>query len=118
MKSPSVIAVRAGVVVLTVSTALIHFWQAFLFLIPDVLFILNGIGYLGLLGALYLPIPRLSEYRHITRFVLIGYTALTIVLWFVITGGFGTAIAYTDKVIEAVLIALLFVDAALSRRRT
>ena len=46
---------KVGVIVLTIGTALIHL-QGF----P--LFILNGLGYLTLLAALTLPIPRISQY--------------------------------------------------------
>jgi len=114
---PAEIAVRVAIIILTAATAIIHFRQAFLFLIPDILFVLNGLGYLGLLAALYLPIPQLSGYKNIIRFVLIGYTALTIILWFVITGGFGMSIAYIDKVIEAVLIVMLAIEARFERSR-
>lgn len=114
---PAEIAVRVAIIILTVATAIIHFRQAFLFLIPDILFVLNGLGYLGLLAALCLPIPQLSGYENLIRFALIGYTALTIVLWFVITGGYGTSIAYIDKVIEVVLIAMLMVEARFASRR-
>jgi hypothetical protein len=57
MASTSVSAndpLRIGVIVLTVGTALIHLYLG-LQGIP--LFILNGLGYLGLLAALILPIP-------------------------------------------------------------
>lgn len=108
---PPAIAVRVGIIILTIATALIHFRQAFLFPTPDPLFLLNGVGYIGLLAALYLPIPKLAGYKKVIRLVLIGYTALTIILWFVITGGYGASIAYADKVIEAVLIALLLLEA-------
>lgn len=114
---PAEIAVRVAIIILTVATAIIHFRQAFLFLIPDILFVLNGISYLGLLAALYLPIARLAAYKNIIRFALIGFTALTIVLWFAITGGYGTSIAYIDKAIEAVLIVMLVIDARFASRR-
>ncbi len=48
------------------------------------------------------------------RFILVGYTALTIFLW--ILFGARTPIGYADKVIEVVLIALLLVEALRSRR--
>jgi hypothetical protein len=114
---PAGIAVRVGIIVLTVATAIIHFRVAFLFPTPDPLFILNGLGYLGLLAALYLPIPQLSGYRNLIRFALIGFTALTFALFFILTGGTGTAIAYIDKAIEAVLIVLLVVEARSASRR-
>jgi hypothetical protein len=51
-------ALRAGIVLLTLGTALIHLQLDF----PDPVFILNGLGYLTLLAALYLPIPRIARY--------------------------------------------------------
>ena len=112
MSSTSVSAkdpLRIGVIVLTVGTALIHLYLGLQGL-P--LFILNGLGYLTLLAALTLPIPRLSEYRNLTRWVLVGYAALTIFLWILV--GARNSIGYTDKIIELALIALLVLEA---RRR-
>ena len=100
---------RIGIIVLTVGTALIHLYLG---LQGFPLFFLNGFGYLALLAALTLPISRLSEYRNLTRWVLVGYAALTIFLWILV--GARNSIGYTDKVIELVLISLLVLDA---RRR-
>jgi hypothetical protein len=102
---------RVGVIVLTVGTALIHLYLG---LQGFPLFVLNGLGYLTLLAALILPIPRISDYRNLTRWILLGYTALTIFLWIVV--GARTVIGYTDKIIEIVLIALLVLEASRSRR--
>lgn len=99
---------QVGIALLTLATAIIHLQLAF----PDPVFILNGLGYLALLAALYLPIPQLTQYRHLVRWVLLGYTALTIFLW--VLFGASTPIGYADKVIEVVLITLLI----LSARRT
>jgi hypothetical protein len=96
--------VQAGIVVLTIATALIHLQLAF----PDPVFILNGLGYLTLLAALYLPIPQLSSYRDTVRWGLVGYAALTIFLWILI--GERTPIGFIDKAIEVALITLLLID--------
>ncbi len=117
MTGSSAVVVRVGIIALTIATALIHFRQAFLFPTPDPLFILNGLGYLGLLAALYLPIPQLSGYKRLIRFALIGFTALTFVLYFAINGFSFFPIGYTDKAIEAILIVLLVVEARFARRR-
>jgi hypothetical protein len=98
-------ALRGGIVLLTVATALIHLQLAF----PDPVFILNGLGYLALLAALYLPIPQVARYRHAARWVLVGYTTLTLFLWILI--GARTPIGYTTAVIEVALIALLLLEA-------
>ena len=96
-------ALRAGIAALTLATALIHLQLNF----PDPVFILNGLGYLALLVALFLP--SLARYRNLVRWALIGYAALTIFLWILL--GARTPIGYIDKVIEIVLIALLLIEA-------
>ena len=98
-------ALRASIVGLTLATALIHLQLNF----PDPVFILNGLGYLALLVALFVPIPRIQRYRRIARWALIGYTALTIFLWIIV--GARTPIGYVDKIIEVALISLLLPDA-------
>jgi uncharacterized membrane protein YeiH len=102
---------KVGVIVLTIGTALIHLYLG---LQGFPLFILNGLGYLTLLAALTLPIPRISQYRNLVRWVFVGYTALTIFLWILV--GARNAIGYTDKMIEIVLLALLVLEARNSRR--
>lgn len=109
---------RIGIIILTVATALIHFRLAFLFPTPDLLFLLNGVGYLVLLGLLYLPLGGLTRFRPVVRLALIAYTALTIILYFVIVGFQGNALGYATKTIEIALIALLAVEAATQSRRT
>jgi hypothetical protein len=42
------------------------------------MFILNDLGYITLLAALYLPIPQVARHRSAVRWVLIGYTAVAI----------------------------------------
>jgi hypothetical protein len=93
---------QLGIVVLTVATAAIHFRLAF-----DWLFIANGIGYLALLAALYLP--TFAAHRGLVRWLLIAYTALTVVLW-VLIGRKDIVIAYVDKAIEIALIVLLWLE--------
>ena len=61
---------QIGIIVFGLITALAHLAAAFdkeLFPEgPDPLFILNGLGYLGLLGAYFLPISFFQQ-RHDTR---------------------------------------------------
>jgi hypothetical protein len=106
---PTNAALQIGIIVLTLGTALIHFRLNF----PDPVFILNGLGYLALLAALILPVPQLANRRNVVRWVLVGYTALTIFLW--ILFGLRVPIGYADKVIEVALIVLLLLDARRSR---
>ena len=105
-----------GIFLLTLATALIHVYLA-LSAIPYyglnfgvLLFILNGLGYLGLLAVLQLPIPQLARFRSAARWTLVAYAALTIVLFFVMAP-FYDFIGYLDKAIEVALIALLLADA-------
>jgi hypothetical protein len=74
------------------------------------LFILNGLGYLGLLAILQLPIRRLARFRSAARWALIAFAALTIVLFFLMAPVY-PIIGYVDKAIEVALIALLLADA-------
>jgi hypothetical protein len=96
--------IRAAIIVLTLATALTHVSLLF----PDPVFIINGLGYLALLGAMYLPIPLLVPYRRQIRWLLIGYTLLTISLWL----AFGSRIllGYLNKLNEIVLLALLLLE--------
>jgi hypothetical protein len=98
-------AVRLAIVALALATAIIHIVLA----VPlsMVGFYLNGLGYIALAAALYLP--PLRRHRRLLRWLLMGYTALTIVLWLLIGRPY-TAIGYVDKAIELGLLALLWVD--------
>lgn len=95
---------QLGIVLLTLATATMHFVLIF----PDVLFILNALGYVTLLAALYLPLAALTPHRWLVRWLLMGYTALTIGLWLAI--GQRDAYAYVNKLIEVALLGLLWVE--------
>ena len=107
-RSPIKLGLGVGIFVLTLVTALIHLYLGLGF--GNTLFVLNGLGYLGLLAALQLPIPQLARLRNVMRWVLVAYTALTIVLFFFMAP-FYSVMGYVDKAIEVVLIALLVTDA-------
>jgi hypothetical protein len=96
-----------GIFVLTLATALIHLYLGLGFGI--MMFTLNGLGYLGLLAALHLPISQLARFRNIVRWVLVAYIALTVVLYFILASLSFNGL--TDKAIEVALIALLIADA-------
>jgi len=99
--------IQIGIILLTLGTAIIHLYLG----IPNnmTMFILNGIGYIVLLIALFLP--QLGRYNNIVRWILIAYIAITIVAWVFI--GARTNIGYLDKVIEIALIVLLIIDSRL-----
>jgi hypothetical protein len=110
------LSLGVGIFVLTVATAVIHLYLAFSaigsmgFNFGVMLFILNGLGYLGLLALLQLPIRQLARYRSAARWALIAFAALTIVLFFIMAPVY-PLIGYVDKAIEVALIALLLADA-------
>lgn len=57
------VVLRVGIVALILGTAFIHLSLNF----PDPVFILNDLGYLALLAALFLPIERIARYRNVAR---------------------------------------------------
>lgn len=102
-----------GVVGLSVLTAVIHLVLGLgapepMFMI---LFVLNGIGYIVLVVALFFLRPFAAN-RALIRWALIGFTAVTIILYFVFNGAdaFSSVFGLVDKAIEVVLIVLLLMD--------
>ena len=113
------------IIVLVLATAMLHFAAAFDKVLfpdgtPDPLFTLNGLGYLGLLGAFYLPIPFFQQRHKLVWQVLFGYIILTIVAWLVIWVGMNviaqgvpffshdSLYGVPAKIIELVLLYLLW----------
>lgn len=96
------IALRAGIVALTLGTGYIHST------LGGLMFTLNAVGYLVLAVAMVAPIPSLGNLRWLTRVGLIGYTATTVVGWYLFGPRYDTA--YVAKGIELVLITLLVVE--------
>lgn len=88
---------RILIIVLTLITAAIHVYfyttgSGLVFSGPDLLFtffLLNALGYLGLLGLLYLPLGLPAGIHRLVRPVFIGYTILTIVLYIIISAQSG-----------------------------
>lgn len=99
-----------GIILSTLATAFLH-----LSLFPDIGFSLNGLGYIGLLGAYFLPIPFFQQRHKLVWWVLVGYTLLTIILWVILgnkefVAGTSSAIGYYAKVAEVALLAFLWSD--------
>src|SRR5918998_1372972 len=107
-RTSAAVGLKVGIFLLAVGAAFIHLYLGLSF--GNTLFVLNGIGYLGLLAALQLPIPQLARFRGAARWALVGYAALTIVLFFLMAPWYDI-IGYVDKAIEIALIALLIADA-------
>lgn len=99
--APSVL-LRVAIVVLTLSTAYIHYT------LGGLMFLMNAVGYLVLAAAMVAPLALASKYRWLIRAALIVFALLTIGGWMM----FGARIflGYLDKGIEIILIALLFVE--------
>ena len=93
---------QIGILLLAVATALIHFSLSF----PDPVFILNGLGYLTLTAAYFLP--QFKAHHATVRWVFIGFAVVTIIAWVAI--GMRTPLGYITKLIELALIALLWMD--------
>lgn len=72
------------------------------------LFYANFAGYIVLGTAMYLP--SLQRFRRITRWALIGYTAVTVLAYFALAQGHYDGFGLADKACEALLIALLLLD--------
>lgn len=80
---------EAGIVVLALAAACIHLLVGISLGPPSLrpfplLFYLNALGYLVLITAL--NAPRLHPVRRVVRLVFIAYTALTLLLWFILCG--------------------------------
>ena len=113
---------QIAIIVLAVITAVLHLFLgitstmaggfgptgSWLLQILPTLFILNFLGYIILLVALY--VPQLNMFQHSIRWVLIVFTAVTISAYFVIDGLGPNPIGYVDKLIEGAMIILLLVE--------
>jgi len=103
-----------GIILFTLATALLHLFL-FTRLGPDPI-ALNGLGYLALLGAYFLPISFFQQRHRLIWWVLLGYTVLTFILWLLLgdktfTFDFSNAaIGYYAKTAELFLIAFLLAD--------
>ncbi len=97
-----------AIILLTIATALIHLFLAIIFPPMRVLFVLNGVGFLALLVAYFLP--QLSNYRNLIRWALIAFAAVTVVGYFVVNGIKPDPLGWITKLIEVALIILLWLD--------
>ena len=104
-----------GIILATLVTGLLHlFLLTRLGLDPIAL---NGLGYLALLGAYFLPISFFQQRHNLVWWAFIGYTVLTFVLWIFLrepkpfTPDFSTAsIGYYAKTAELFLMGFLLAD--------
>lgn len=103
--------IQIGVILLVSATAALHLylsWVVFSLGMSGVLFLLNGLGYFGLLAALFVPIPVAVRFRRVSRFTLMFFTLVTIAAWVAI--GERNIIGYLNKVNELALLIFLWLD--------
>ena len=110
---------RIGITLTDFVTAGLHIYSAFALypppqMSPDPIFTLNGLGYLGLLGAYILPIPFFQKRHKLVWYVLGSYAILTIVLWAIIgEHTFSTLagqVGIFAKIAELCLLGFLWAD--------
>jgi hypothetical protein len=101
---------RTVVTITAVVTALIHLYYAFLVIGPTeslgILFILNALGYLGLLLAYFGRLSFLRLSHNLITWLFIAFTAITILAW--VPVGERSPLAYFTKLDELVLLIALF----------
>jgi len=115
-----------GIILTVFITAILHLVAAFDKILfsygPDPLFILNGLGFLGLLGAYFLPIPFFKQRHKLVWGALFAFAIVTIIAWLVIWVGFyvirdgysffdyDSIYGIPSKIAEVILLALLWND--------
>jgi len=102
-----------GIIISTLATAYLHL-SLYPILGLDPIF-LNGFGYLALLGAYFLAIPFFQQRHKLVWWGMVGYTALTFVLWLILGeknfyASASSAIGYYAKVAEVFLLGFLWAD--------
>ncbi len=111
---PALGPLAAGVILLGLAAAAIHFYLAptefqmgaTLF---GVLFVLNGLGYLTMLAVMYAPLGFLAPFRGAARTVLVVIAAASIGAYFYV-GVFDT-LGWVAKAVEAGVIVLALLEA-------
>lgn len=97
----SIVLLRAAIVALALATAWIHTT------LGGTLFLLNALGFGAFAVAMVVPGP-IGRLRWLTRYGLVGFTAVTIGAWVLVGARFD--VAYLAKGIEVALIALLLLE--------
>ena len=101
-------SVQIAIILLTLATAGVHISLLF----SDVMFTLNGLGYLSLLVAYFLPMPLFKKNHNLVRWVYMGFTLVTILAWVWMGDKSwpGGALGYITKTIEVLLLGMLWTD--------
>jgi hypothetical protein len=100
---------RTAILILGGITAVIHIAISFVFGSFDLIFLLNGLGFIGLLWVILHPPEQLKGFKRFFEWTAIAYTLATIVLFFVFNAetGYG-ALGLLTKVDEILLIIAIF----------
>jgi hypothetical protein len=98
---PFAFTLRAVIVGLTLATAAIHVS------LGGMLFLMNALGYAVLTLVMVLPGP-FARLRWLSRYALVGFTAVTVAAWLAFGARFD--LAYLDKGIEVALIGLVLIE--------
>lgn len=113
---------RTLIIIFTIITALIHLALGIWGIVGgtpgflDYLFVLNGIGYIALLAALFVPgVPIFAGNRALAHYLMIIYTGLTFVLYFVFNGfsdiGPGAIVTKVDELL-LIIVTVLHLNAS------
>lgn len=95
-----------GILFLGVLSGIVHIGMG---LTGDILLLLNGIGYHVLLGVLFIPAGFLADKKQILRLLIIGYTIVTFVGYFLShpVGDYDSIGLFTKAVEGALVICLV-----------
>jgi len=93
---------RAGIVLLTLATAYIHYT------LGGMMFMANAVGFLVFAVAMVVPLEIASRYRWLIRAALAVFALGSIGAWFLFGARYW--LGYLDKAIEVGLIALLVIE--------
>ncbi len=122
MNSPKVL--RSLIVVFTLVTALVHLWLVYNGMTrarnPSISypFLINGVGYLALLGAFFLTRTSREQWHRLVQYLLMAFAAGSIVAWIIINHGrFFLALSIFDKAIEVLLIVVVWRYLRLTQQR-
>lgn len=101
---------RLAIAILAIITAAIHLFLGIGMFGETLgkLFVLNAIGYVALLAAFWLDIPK--GQAGLVRMLLMAFAAVTIVAYFVVNGGdsFASVVGLITKLDELLLIVALY----------
>jgi hypothetical protein len=110
---------RYIILILGLITAIVHLVVLNIFFIqdlgrPDLLFTLNGLGYLALTAAYYFQFPFLARVQRLVPWAFIAFAAITILAWYFMNG-LRSPLGWLTKLDELALIIVLFLDMQASR---